>query len=120
MCDGVVSMCEITVISTKLTKRRFVKIFLLKTPNLSKTMESTTTEAYQLEEVQKSHFHVNRDKLSCDEAGRKTSPVPRRLRLRNTLDQRFGVQDPRVLLTVRGRSAYPGQRDTTKSAEDDA
>ena len=111
MCDGVVSMCEITVIS-KLTQRRFVKSFLLKTPSLSKTMESTMIEAYQLEEVQKSHFHVNRDKLSCDEAGRKASPVPRRLRLRNTLDQRFGVQDPRVLLTVRGRSAYPGQRDS--------
>ena len=48
MCDGVVSMCEITVIS-KLTQRRFVKSFLLKTPSLSKTMESTTIEAYQLE-----------------------------------------------------------------------
>ena len=111
MCDGVVSMCEITVIS-KLTQRRFVKRFLLKTPNLSKTMESTTIEAYQLEEVHKSHFHVNRDKLSCDEAGRKTSPASRRLRLRNTLDQRFGVQETRVLPTVPVRSGHPGQRET--------
>ena len=43
MCDGVVSMCEIMVIS-KLTQRRFVKSFLSKTPNLSKTIESATTE----------------------------------------------------------------------------
>ena len=84
------------VISSRVISRRFVKSFLLKTPNLIKTMESTTIAAGRLDEVQKSHFHVSRDKLSCDETGRKASSVPRQLRLRYILGPRFGVKDPRA------------------------
>ena len=72
-------------------------------------MESAMIEAYQLEKVQKSHFHVNRDKLSCDEYGRKSS-------LNVAVTEHLGptLWYPGPTGATYSRSGHPGQRDTRR------